>query len=204
MSTLFSTNGNVIFGRVSDDATYGTYPTLKANGSGNRSTDFALCELPDADATTKSVSYYVEFDAYITLGNTKTRSQSEISLGAGATPTTGNNAVVGSAYAFDAYTTAPADSDTAVNTDWNTPGVSSTYTIPNETWCHYTIKVTSTYAETGNTYEATASIVSKASTPENVLPETSVTATGLPRYVHFLLGRGNTGDSIDNIIVYGN
>ena len=217
---FYNNTNNITVDVKTDDTTYGTYPTFTVTNNRGVTLNQPL-NAPDATADNTTVSYVVEFDCALAVGNMVERSSEEIALGIGDMPTTFSDAETADAScAFKVRGDKPVDTTNSVTEgakliaavnvkmDFTTPGYKDesgeavAYMLPNMVWCHYTINITATYGEAGNTYAATATI-KNLTTEEDVMSGT-IDCKGTPTYLHIIVPRGGTGNNaayLDNVFV---
>ena len=182
-----------------DDATYGNYAYLEAQGSGNRSAykSVVLGDVNEVyiDKYLTTEGYNVEFDAYLRAGQQKDRSSSQFVI-----PTTGpnfetNKSYTGTDYIFSlsqpTNTTGSASKEWYINDLTNTVGE-----VVNleHAWYHFLITVTKSKVS----YEITSGENTIASGAMTTNYETLPTIKGF----WTLLGRTYGSVRFDNLEIY--
>lgn len=190
---------NVIATLESGDATYGKYAKGLPNGTGNRSyyksISFAYevgSGYSTSDMTT--AGYVIEFDMFMSGGNTKDRSVSQFII-----PTTGPNLATNAAYSGTDYifslSQPTRDAGSRVTT-WYindlTNATTTTATIAYGSWYHYKFVVTA------------SSVNYTISHGSTVDAEGTKAVSALPAIKGFfsLLGRGSGELRFDNLEIY--
>lgn len=182
-----------------DDATYGNYAYLEAQGSGNRSAykSVVLGDVNEVyiDKYLTTEGYYVEFDAYLRGGQEKDRSSSQFII-----PTTGPNLAKNTSYAGNDYVFAlsqPTNTTGSASKEWYINDLTNTVgEVVNleHAWYHFLITVTKSKVS----YEITSGEKTIASGAMTTNYETLPTIKGF----WTLLGRTYGSVRFDNLEIY--
>ena len=182
-----------------DDATYGNYAYLEAQGSGNRSAykSVVLGDVNEVyiDKYLTTEGYNVEFDAYLRAGQQKDRSASQFII-----PTTGPNLAKNTSYTGTDYVFAlsqPTNTTGSASKEWYINDLTNTIgEVVNleHAWYHFQITVTK------------SKVSYKITSGENTIASGAMTTNyeTLPTIKGFwtLLGRTYGSVRFDNLEIY--